>query len=106
MEANQTPTADAAAPAGDSKRRKALGILAAVVVVGGAAWAGYEWLVASHYESTDNAYVQGNVIQITPQVGGTVMAILADDTDFVKAGQPLVKLDPTDAKVALDQAEA
>ncbi|MDP2001140.1 MAG: efflux RND transporter periplasmic adaptor subunit, partial [Rhodoferax sp.] len=66
----------------------------------------YEWLVASHYESTDNAYVQGNVIQITPQIGGTVMAILADDTDFVKAGQPLVKLDPADAQVTLDAAEA
>jgi membrane fusion protein (multidrug efflux system) len=55
---------------------------------------------------TDNAYVQGNVIQITPQVGGTVLAIHADDTDFVKAGQPLVKLDPADAQVALEQAEA
>jgi membrane fusion protein (multidrug efflux system) len=62
--------------------------------------------VASHYEDTDNAYVQGNVIQITPQIGGTVMAINADDTDFVKAGQPLVQLDPADAKVALEQAEA
>ena len=51
-----------------------------------------------HYESTDNAYVQGNVIQITPQIGGTVVAIHADDTDFVKAGQPLVKLDPADAQ--------
>ena len=46
------------------------------------------------------------MIQITPQIGGTVMAILADDTDFVKAGQPLVKLDPADARVALDQARA
>ena len=46
------------------------------------------------------------MVQITPQTGGTVMAILADDTDFVKAGQPLVKLDTADAKVALDQAEA
>ena len=55
---------------------------------------------------TDNAYVQGNVVQITPQVGGTVVAINADDTDFVKAGQPLVRLDPADAQVALDQAEA
>jgi membrane fusion protein (multidrug efflux system) len=94
------------APAGNPKRKKALTALAAIVVVGGVGWAGYEWLVASHYESTDNAYVQGNVIQITPQVGGTVMAIHADDTDFVKAGQPLVNLDPADAQVALDQAEA
>ena len=62
--------------------------------------------MASHYESTDNAYVQGNVIQITPQIGGTVQAILADDTDFVKAGQPLVQLDPADARIALEQAEA
>ena len=46
------------------------------------------------------------MIQITPQIGGTVLAILADDTDFVKAGQPLVQLDPADAKVALEQAEA
>ena len=50
--------------------------------------------------------MQGNVVQITPQVGGTVIAINADDTDFVKAGQPLVQLDPADAQVALEQAEA
>ena len=41
----------------------------------------------SHYESTDNAYVPGNVVQITPQVGGTVIAINADDTDCVQ-GRP------------------
>ena len=92
--------------AGNPKRRKALTALASLVVVAGLGWAAYEYLVASHYESTDNAYVQGNVIQITPQIGGTVMAIMADDTDFVKAGQPLVQLDPADARVALDQAEA
>jgi len=92
--------------ADNPKRRKALTAVASVVVLTGLAWGAYEWLVASHYESTDNAYVQGNVIQITPQIGGTVVAILADDTDFVKAGQPLVQLDPSDAEVALDQAEA
>ena len=88
------------------KRKKALIALASVVALAGIGWGAYEYLVASHYESTDNAYVQGNVIQITPQIGGTVMAIMADDTDFVKAGQPLVELDPADAKVALDQSEA
>jgi membrane fusion protein (multidrug efflux system) len=93
-------------PVRNQKRRKALAALASVVVLAGIGWAAYEWLVASHYESTDNAYVQGNVVQITPQVGGTVQAIYADDTDFVKAGQPLVQLDPADARVALDQAEA
>ena len=112
MSDQDTPVPGAAAaaetaPAGNNgKRRKALSTLAAIVVVAGAGWGAYEWLVASHYESTDNAYVQGNVIQITPQIAGTVMSIMADDTDFVKAGQPLVRLDPADARVALDQAEA
>ncbi|MBN8753754.1 MULTISPECIES: efflux RND transporter periplasmic adaptor subunit [Variovorax] len=113
MSDNNTPTPAAAAapaapeaPAGNGKRRRALTALAAVVIVAGGGWGLYEWLVASHYEDTDNAYVSGNVIQITPQIGGTVMSINADDTDFVKAGQPLVQLDPADAKVALEQAEA
>jgi membrane fusion protein (multidrug efflux system) len=78
----------------------------ALVVLLGLAYGGYEWYSGRHEEATDNAYVQGNVVQITPQVGGTVTAIYADDTDFVKAGQPLVQLDPADAQVALDQAEA
>ncbi|MGH8298612.1 MAG: HlyD family efflux transporter periplasmic adaptor subunit [Steroidobacteraceae bacterium] len=55
---------------------------------------------------TDDAYVSGNVVQITPQISGTVVAIGADNTQFVKAGQPLVRLDPADAKVALQESEA
>lgn len=94
-----------ATPAGNPARKKALTALSIVVLLG-LAYGGFEYLGARHSEETDNAYVQGNVIQITPQVGGTVTAILADDTDFVKSGQALVKLDPADAKVALDQAEA
>nr|WP_255507820.1 efflux RND transporter periplasmic adaptor subunit [Ottowia sp. GY511] len=88
------------------KRKRALLLLTTVVVLGGLAWGVYDWLVLSHFEDTDNAYVQGNVIQITPQVGGTVTAIMADETDRVEAGQPLVKLDAADANVALSQAEA
>ncbi len=94
------------AAATNPQRKKSLITIAAVVVLAGLGWAAYDLVIASHYEDTDNAYVQGNVVQITPQIGGTVMAILADDTDFVKAGQPLVQLDPADAKLALDQAEA
>lgn len=97
----------AAASAGSpTRRRRGLLLLTAAVAVAGLAWGGYEWFVASRYESTDNAYVQGNVIQITPQAGGTVVAINAEETDFVRAGQPLVSLDPTDARVSLAQAEA
>jgi len=91
---------------GNPNRKKALSAVAALVVVGGIAYGAYWALVLNHFETTDNAYVQGNVVQLTPQVGGTVVAINADDTDHVKAGQLLVRLDPADAQVALDQAEA
>lgn len=101
MNAPQTQTSSAP----NSRRKKVLTILSVIVLIG-FAWGAYQWFLSQHYESTDNAYVQGNVIQITPQIGGTVTALLADDTDFVKAGQALVKLDPADAKLALDQAEA
>ena len=89
-------------------RRRRTALLAIAGVVGLAAVAaGVYWaLVLNHYESTDNAYVQGNLVQITPQVGGTVLAIYADDTDQVKASAPLVRLDAADAQVALDQAKA
>jgi membrane fusion protein (multidrug efflux system) len=96
----------ATATAGNPARKKALTAVGALVVVGGIAYAAYWALVLNHFESTDNAYVQGHVVQLTPQVGGTVVAINADDTDHVKAGQTLVKLDPADAQVALEQAEA
>lgn len=65
------------------------------------------WLLVSrYYEETDNAYVQGNVVQITPQIAGTVMRIYVDDTDLVRAGQLLVSLDPADTRVAVARAEA
>ena len=80
--------------------------VAAVALLGGIAYGAYWAVVLRHFETTDNAYVQGNVVQITPQIAGTVVAIGADDTDAVKAGQLLVRLDDADARVALAQAEA
>src|SRR5690606_31646455 len=64
------------------------------------------WMVAQHYESTEDAYVHGDLVQITPQIAGTVIAIHADDTDYVQAGSTLLDLDRTDAEVALEQARA
>lgn len=101
---NETPSTPADTQGG--KRKRGMLILGGVVLLGAAAYGVHHWQVASHFENTDNAYVQANVVQITPQIGGTVLAIQADDTDYVKAGQPLVKLDPADARVALDRAEA
>ena len=101
--ASKTP---APGPTGKPQRKKYLILLALVVVIGGIGDGVYDWLVGRNFEDTDNAYVNGNIIQITPQIPGTVVAVLAEDNDFVKAGQVLVKLDPADAKVALNQAEA
>ena len=98
--------AETAAPAGNGKRRRALAIVLVVFALGGIAWGAYWWLVGRFYEFTDDAYVAGNVVQITPQVAGTVVAVRADDVDYVKTGEPLVELYRSDAKVALEQAEA
>ncbi len=99
-------TSPAAALSVSSRRKPALLAVAAGVLLIGAAWGGWWALTQRHHESTDNAYVQAPVVQITPQVGGTVLAVLVDDTDVVKAGQPLVRLDPADARLALERAES
>jgi len=95
----------AAAPKAN-RRWRWLGALGAILVTAGAVYGAYWAQVLRYHQATDDAYVGGNVVQITPQISGTVVAIGADDTQFVKAGQPLVRLDPADARVALDQAEA
>lgn len=90
----------------NGKRRHMLLIVTLVLLVLFAVY-GVWWLIfARGTESTDDAYVAGNVVQVTPQVGGTVVAIHADDTELVQAGAPLIQLDRSDAKVALDQAKA
>ncbi len=104
--ASPGPSPDPAASPAPPARRRALAVLGVLVLVAGAAWVGYDRLVGSRHESTDNAYAQGPMVQVTPQVGGTVTAILVDEGDPVKAGQTLVRLDPADARLALQQAEA
>lgn len=89
-----------------AKRRRALLIVGSVFVLGGLIWFLLWTLVFSTREKTDNAYVGGNQVAISAQVPGTVVAILADDTQHVDAGQVLVKLDDTDAKVHLEQARS
>jgi membrane fusion protein (multidrug efflux system) len=102
MTADSTTTP---APAANTRRRS-LGLIAGVIAVAALAYGGYWTLALRYHQSTNDAYVNGNVVQITPQVSGTVVAIRADDTQFVSAGQALVQLDEADARVALDQAEA
>ncbi|MEN9985300.1 MAG: hypothetical protein RI925_802 [Pseudomonadota bacterium] len=94
------------APTPSGRRTQLLIRLAALLLLASLAYTAWWALVARYHEHTDNAYVSGNLVQITPQTSGTVLAIQADDTDYVTAGQPLVLLDPADARVALEQAEA
>lgn len=92
--------------ANPAKRKRLLTALALIFLVAGLVW-GVRWFLHSRgHETTDDAYVAGNLVRVTPRVGGSVAAVLADDTDFVKQGQILVKLDDTDARLALDKAAA
>jgi membrane fusion protein (multidrug efflux system) len=93
------------APRNGTRRRWLM--IATLTLVGVAlGYTGYWAVYQRNFERTDDAYVQGNLVQVTPQVSGTVISVGADDTDFVKAGQPLVTLDRADAQVALEQAQA
>jgi len=92
--------------ANPAKRKRLLTILAVIFLVAGAIW-GVRWFLHSRgHETTDDAYVAGNLVRVTPRIAGSVMAVLADDTDFVRQGQIVVKLDDTDARLALARAEA
>jgi membrane fusion protein (multidrug efflux system) len=102
--------ADASRSAGQTKQKKsmsprirALAIAGAIVVVLGAA---IYWYHGTFYEDTDDAQIDGYISNISPRVGGTVTAVHVDDNQEVNPGQVLVELDPTDLRVARDQARA
>jgi len=97
-------TESLAANPANGKRRKILLVIALIFIGIGALAAVYWVLVLSKREKTDDAYVNGNKVTISAQVAGTVVAVLADDTQLVKAGQVLVKLDPIDAETALSRS--
>jgi membrane fusion protein (multidrug efflux system) len=106
---SQTPlAAESAAPQSPQKNRRGfmLRLLGVVVILAAVGWTAWYFLDGRWYESTDDAYVNGNVVQITPQVPGTVVTIGADDGDLVHAGDVLVKLDPSNTEVALAEAKA
>lgn len=101
------PAVRVARPSSNGRRRRRallsiFGICVAAALAVGAYWLQY----GQYHVSTDNAYVGGNVVQVTPQVTGTVVAINADDTQLVKQGEPLVRLDPSDHEVQLAVSEA
>ncbi len=98
----EEPGATHAAP--KSKRKTLfMGLAAVIAVLGGGAYA-YDTLVASRHVVTDNAYVGADIAQVTPLIGGPVREVLVQDTHAVKRGDVLVRLDNTDARLALDSA--
>ena len=88
-----------------NNRRLGLTVVACTVLLVALGYGTWHWFTGRHQENTDNAYVAGNVVQITPQISGTVTSIQADEADMVKAGQVLFKMAPLDARLTLEQAQ-
>lgn len=88
------------------RRNKLLTGLAGLVGIAVVGTAGYWYVHSSHFISTDNAYAAVEIAQVTPSVGGTISEVLVTDTQAVKKGDVLVRIDQTDARLALAQAEA
>ncbi|GGP27624.1 efflux RND transporter periplasmic adaptor subunit [Silvimonas amylolytica] len=100
-----TPTTEIAAPA-SRKRKAGLLLVALLVIIAAIAYLAWYLLVARYSVSTDDAYVNGNLVQLTPQIAGTVVRINADDTQHVTRGEAMVELDTADTQLALSNAEA
>ncbi|HXP01038.1 MAG TPA: efflux RND transporter periplasmic adaptor subunit [Luteibacter sp.] len=100
------PAGAIVAPPPKSRRGFFLKLLVLVLVLAAIGWTVWYYVDGRWYEDTDDAYVNGNVVQITPQIAATVLSITADDGDLVHKGDVLVKLDSSDAQIALLSARA
>jgi len=88
------------------RRRKLLTAIGVGVALAGIAWTGWYALVGSHMVSTDNAYVGADSASITPMIAAQVLSVEVGDTQAVRKGDVLVRLDDSDARIALAEAEA
>jgi membrane fusion protein (multidrug efflux system) len=95
---------DAQEQAARAKRRPVVMIVAIIVVAGLALGILYLWLAGAGEEKTDDAYTDGRAISIAPQIAGRVISLDVNDNQFVRAGQPLVHIDPRDRIQDRDQA--
>jgi len=88
------------------RRNVAMAILGIIFLLLGLIF-GIYWLFIGRFEVyTDDAYVNGNIVALMPQVSGTVIQINTDDTHLVLQGQTVIQLDPTDRIIALQRAKA
>ncbi|PTD24292.1 HlyD family efflux transporter periplasmic adaptor subunit [Sphingomonas fennica] len=104
----QAPRATGAAPSGGRPglRKRLLTGLAAVVILAGVGYGVWYLLIGSRHATTDNAYVNAETAQITPLIAAQVIEVAVSDTQAVKRGDVLVRLDDSDARIAVAEAEA
>src|SRR5271165_3143785 len=101
------PTPSARARARPRERRRWwLIALIAMLVIGAIGGGGDWWLHARNWVSTDDAFIDTHTVQVSAQVAGRVKAVPVADNQEVRAGQPLVELDPADSQAALSQSLA
>ena len=101
-ERTRAQTPETTKPRKSRRRFYILGAIVLMAAIAGGAW----WYLTRFQMSTDDAFIDGNVARLAPRVGGAVAGVLVDDNQHVRAGQPLVKIDPVDYQVALDTAQA
>ena len=107
LEPTEGSIAEAQATARRKRQRRTwLTRFAMLIAAGVVIWGLWYLLVGRNHVGTDNAYVNAEVAQITPLISASVIEVAVKDTQAVKRGQVLVKLDPTNAQIAVAQAEA
>lgn len=96
----------ASSPSNSPARTRLMLWATGIFVLAGLLYGAWWLIFAAHYESTDDAYVHGNLVQVSAQIPGTVIAIGAEETQTITQGTRLVALDGSDTDIALAQAEA
>ncbi len=87
------------------RRPAVLGVAVVILLIGIIAGVRY-WLYSRAHESTDDAFIDGHIIQISPKASGYVTKIYVDDNQQVKAGDLIIEIDPRDYETRLQQAQA
>jgi membrane fusion protein, multidrug efflux system len=90
----------------NANRRRGFLILGVLILIGALAYGAYWFLDARFYETTDDAYVSGNIVAVTSRENGTIQALHVDNTQTVKRGQLLMEMDPSVVNVNVASAEA
>jgi membrane fusion protein, multidrug efflux system len=99
---------DKAAKADEAKRRNRrpiVWLIGILVIAALAAGGAYYWISTRGLESTDDAFTDGQAVNIAPEVAGVVVSLDVTDNEFVHKGQPLIHIDPRQYQIARDQAQ-